>query len=120
MIPSLGRNLLWLWIGWSLSEGATLCMAQEAGIELNEFKEIKAKADKGEAAAQYDLGSRYFFGTEVPKNPVEAVMWFRMLLMLCVTHCRGWRSSRAARRLLRPDVVAPTSPFTHALKEAFG
>jgi TPR repeat protein len=60
-----------------LSEGTTLCIAQEAGIERKQFEEIKAKAEKGEAAAQYDLGSRYFFGIEVPKNPVEAVEWFR-------------------------------------------
>ena len=42
-----------------------------------EFDEMKALADQGEAAAQYNLGVMYADGDGVPENGAEAVKWFR-------------------------------------------
>ena len=43
----------------------------------SEFDEIKALAEQGVAAAQYNLGVMYDNGKGVPENDVEAVKWFR-------------------------------------------
>jgi len=43
----------------------------------NHFEETKAKAEKGDAAAQMNLGTCYFDGSSVAKDVVEAVEWFR-------------------------------------------
>ena len=37
---------------------------------------LKAKAEKGDAIAQHNLGSRYFGGKGVPKDSAEALKWF--------------------------------------------
>jgi TPR repeat protein len=41
------------------------------------FEETKAKAEKGEAVSQYNLGVMYDNGRGVPKDYKEAVKWFR-------------------------------------------
>lgn len=38
---------------------------------------VRGRAEKGDAKAQRDLGSRYFYGTGVPQDYVEAVRWYR-------------------------------------------
>ena len=43
----------------------------------SEFDEMKALAEQGLAAAQYNLGFMYAFGRGVPKNDAEAVKWYR-------------------------------------------
>jgi len=43
----------------------------------SEFDETKALADKGLAAAQYNLALKYDFGKGVPENDAEAVKWYR-------------------------------------------
>ena len=39
--------------------------------------EMRAKAEKGDAAAQYELGRIYATGRDVATNDVEAMKWFR-------------------------------------------
>ena len=41
------------------------------------FEEIKAKAGKGDAAAQNNLGVRYYSGEGVEKDLKKAVKWFQ-------------------------------------------
>ena len=43
----------------------------------SEFDETKALADKGLAAAQFNLGLMYANGEGVPENDAEAVKWYR-------------------------------------------
>lgn len=38
---------------------------------------VRARAVRGEAQAQYELGSRYFYGQGVPQDDTQAVQWFR-------------------------------------------
>ena len=45
--------------------------------EYYQFNKTKAKAEQGDAKAQYDLGNCYDTGKGVAKNVVEAVRWFR-------------------------------------------
>src|SRR5262249_26629831 len=46
-------------------------------VSTPETEEIKAKAEAGDAASQYELGTRYQNGDGVEKNYAEAVKWFR-------------------------------------------
>ena len=46
------------------------------GAAASEFDETKALADKGLAAAQYNLALKYDFGKGVPENDAEAVKWY--------------------------------------------
>ena len=55
---------------WSASAGMT-------PEEVKAFEGYKAKAEKGDAEAQYNLGLCYFYGTGVAKDEVEAVKWYR-------------------------------------------
>ena len=41
------------------------------------FEETKAKAEKGDAEAQFKLGVAYDIGKGVPKDEAEAVKWYR-------------------------------------------
>ena len=41
------------------------------------FQEAKIEAEKGDAAAQFNLGFMYRDGDGVPKDEAEAVKWFR-------------------------------------------
>ena len=43
-----------------------------------ELKETKAKAKKGDAEAQFNLGKMYANGQGVPQDYREAVKWFRL------------------------------------------
>ena len=49
-------------------------MAEE---DRKHFEETQAKAEQGDAEAQYGLGICYYDGLGVTKNAVEAVKWFR-------------------------------------------
>jgi uncharacterized protein len=52
--------------------------ASGAGAEGSKpFEAIKAAAERGDVAAQVDLGRMYLSGQGVPKNPAEAVRWYR-------------------------------------------
>ena len=39
--------------------------------------EVRALAEQGDSAAQYDLGHLYYMGNAVPQDYAEAVKWFR-------------------------------------------
>ena len=41
------------------------------------LQEIKAKAEKGDATAQFNLGAMYYYGLVVAKDEKEAAKWFR-------------------------------------------
>ncbi len=43
----------------------------------SEFNHLKAKAERGDAEAQYRLGHCYSNGDVVPKDEKKAVVWFR-------------------------------------------
>jgi TPR repeat protein len=51
--------------------------AEQDDLTKNTFQEIKAKAERGNARAQYNLGLCYKNGEGVEKDYVEAVKWFR-------------------------------------------
>ena len=46
-------------------------------VETKEFKELKAKAEKGDTEAQSKLGDCYYAGEVVPQNYEEAISWWR-------------------------------------------
>ena len=50
--------------------------AVPARAETKEIAALRAKAEKGDAEAQDDLGVMYYKGQGVPKNDAEAVKWF--------------------------------------------
>ena len=50
---------------------------QLAGSERKRFDELKARADKGDAQAQLDLGMLYWSGIWVPKDLKRAAKWHR-------------------------------------------
>ena len=52
-----------------------LLLSCAAGAESIQF--LRAKAEQGDAEAQYSLGSAYYTGSGVPESDVEAVKWFR-------------------------------------------
>lgn len=57
-----------------------LAVAHEALVEGDDAAALKlygSLADAGNARAQYQLGDIYEFGHGVPKDPKEAVSWFR-------------------------------------------
>ncbi len=52
--------------------------AQQTEADRKRFEEIKAKAEKGDARSQTDLGEAFFFGKfGAVKDDVEAVKWWR-------------------------------------------
>ena len=50
---------------------------REEPVKEPESKALRETAEQGDAAAQYDLGSMYFYGEEIPKDNAEAVKWLR-------------------------------------------
>ena len=52
--------------------------AQGSSDERQEFSSLLAKAEKGDADAQYRLGVMYFNGEGVPKNDAEAYFWWNL------------------------------------------
>ncbi len=55
-----------------------LLAAASLSAQTNEsIQNLEAKAEKGDAGAQYILGFFYKTGVAVKENPVEAVKWFR-------------------------------------------
>jgi len=45
--------------------------------KLDDIRPLIASAERGDPLAQYDLGTKYKFGSGVPKDYAEAVKWFR-------------------------------------------
>ena len=50
---------------------------QQTEAERKAFQETKAKAEKGDAIAQFAIGAMYATGRGVAKDEVEAVKWYR-------------------------------------------
>lgn len=48
-------------------------------VEYDKLKlpDLQSRADKGDLAAQFELGSRYNYGRGLPKNTREALRWLR-------------------------------------------
>jgi len=46
--------------------------------EVKAFEGYKAKAEKGDRVAQFNLGISYILGNGVAKDFVQAAAWFRM------------------------------------------
>ena len=44
----------------------------------SDLDSLKVAAEQGDADAQYNLGHMYDTGEGIPKNPAEAVRWYRM------------------------------------------
>ena len=51
--------------------------AQKPIEDSKELTELRAKAESGDASAQFNLGHSYYMGEGVTKNYVEAVKWCR-------------------------------------------
>ena len=51
--------------------------AQQTKELRKEFQRVKAKAEKGDASAQFDLGVMYANGDGIAKDKTEAVKWYR-------------------------------------------
>jgi TPR repeat protein len=60
-----------------LSAPVCQLFAQQNETDGKQFKEIKAKAEAGDADSEYQLGFRYCNGEDVPKDFAKAVKWFR-------------------------------------------
>ena len=60
-----------------LSQMPTSAFAGMTPEEVKAFEGYKAKAEKGNAEAQYNLGESYDNGDGVPKDKVEGVKWYR-------------------------------------------
>src|SRR6266542_1034419 len=51
--------------------------AQQTKADQRPLKEVRAKAEAGDAQSEVELGVRYDDGEGVAKDPAEAVKWFR-------------------------------------------
>jgi len=54
-----------------------ICSSLSAKTENNEIKEVRSKAEKGDAFAQFNLGLAHHIGNGVPKDYTEAAKWYR-------------------------------------------
>src|SRR6266699_2612959 len=72
MIDRVISTLLLLWLGALLQ-----LHAQQPEPERQAFARIKASADNGDAAAQFQLGMLYASGMGVPRDIVKAAKWHR-------------------------------------------
>ena len=69
---------MWFLLFLTLSVAAAQQTNSASSVTNSEtIAELKAKAEKGDAAAQSSLGTMYLTGFHVPRNLVEAVKWFR-------------------------------------------
>ncbi|MFN7989788.1 MAG: tetratricopeptide repeat protein [Thermoanaerobaculia bacterium] len=50
---------------------------QAEGTDRNAIDAVRAAAEAGDAAAQLDLGNRYFYGNGVERDPAAAYSWMR-------------------------------------------
>ena len=66
-----------------------LLIAQESRIDPEQFGEIKAKAEKGDADAETKLGIYYFNGIGVTNDFTEATKWFRKAADQGFAHAQG-------------------------------
>jgi uncharacterized protein len=67
-----------MWKGIGISMLLLALFTAGVEIEAADFAATKAKAEKGDAGAQFNLGKMYDFGHGVTKDEAEAVKWYRM------------------------------------------
>jgi TPR repeat protein len=84
------KNLFAFLIAAALAIASPLACAQLTTNQANALSEkieagdikalatLKQKATRGDAKAQVNLGTLYFYGKSVPKSSKEAVKWFRL------------------------------------------
>jgi TPR repeat protein len=56
---------------------AIICLSCSCSQPSREIDQLKARADRGEAAAQFSLACRYGMGIGVRKDAAKAGQWFR-------------------------------------------
>ena len=67
-------------------------------------KWFRKAAEQGHISAQYRLGLRYVRGRGVPKNIVQAYMWWSLAALEGHQKAGGFRDSAA--RMMTPDQIA--------------
>jgi len=73
--------LLILSVPWGCSKDPAEKISQSelgsvVNLEVKDLKSIKALAEKGDAAAQLELGDRYWHGLGLDENRTESFNWF--------------------------------------------
>ena len=71
-----------------------LCVPVQA--QTPEIDALRARAEQGDAEAQFELGVRYRDGTDVPQDDAEAVRWYR--LAVDAANSASSRITRSRRR----------------------
>ena len=72
------NQMVWLFLFLMLGVAAAQQTNSVSSVtKSGTIAEFKAKAENGDAEAQYELGLGYMMGQGVSKNPKEAVKWFR-------------------------------------------
>jgi Sel1 repeat len=61
-------------IEWTDAQGHVVSYAPPPGETLDQ---LRKRAEAGDKKAQLDLGAKYHFGQEVPKDEAEAMKWFQ-------------------------------------------
>jgi len=54
-----------------------VCLALSSPAAAESIKELRARAEQGDADAQSNLGLKYYNGRDVPRDYAEALLWFR-------------------------------------------
>jgi TPR repeat protein len=70
------NRLRWL-LPFLLGSAVFQSPAQQIEADRKSLAEVRAKAEKGDAVAQWNLGCRYYDGQGVAKDEAEVVKWFR-------------------------------------------
>ena len=68
-----------------------VALAVGAQAQTPEIDALRARAEQGDASAQFNLGVRYADGEGVPQDDAEAVRWYRLA---AARHCQVEASSR--------------------------
>jgi TPR repeat protein len=70
------KRFIWVPLLTSLASASHL-PAQQAETDRKVFEETRVRAEKGDAASQFNLGMLYVSGKGVSKDEAEAVRWLR-------------------------------------------
>lgn len=65
-------------VAMAILTGLQVGLAQDREWVWATIEEIRKAADKGDASAQYELGTRYDWGLGVPEDDERVVMWYRL------------------------------------------
>ncbi len=57
---------------------AALVLAWSHHRHATQWSTTQTQAERGDARAQFDLGSAYYYGKEIPQNYAEALRWYKM------------------------------------------